>query len=67
MDLNEDNKKYLLIGLSIGVVITVIFLTFSPPYSSEAECNVKELQKGATTDGYYQTQVRIYCKKQYRD
>ncbi len=46
MDLNEENKKYLLIGLCIGVVITVIFLTFSPPYSSEAECNVKELKKG---------------------
>ena len=67
MNLNEENKKYLLIGLCIGVVITVIFLTFSPPYSSEAECRVKELQKGAATDTFYRNAVRTYCKEQYSD
>ena len=67
MDLNEDNKRYLLIGMCIGVVITIIFLAFSLPYSSEAECKVKELQKGAATDTYYRNSVRTYCREQYRD
>ena len=70
----EKDSKYLffVIGLVAGVILTLVYLSFSEPnYSNRHECEVKEMQKNqvnysrsiidGVTKNDYTSAVRLYC------
>lgn len=67
MKISDEGKKFLAIGLIVGVVGALVFMSLYKPYSTKAECTVKELQKGAPTEGSYRGAVTRYCNEMFRD
>ena len=67
MKISDEGKKFLAIGLIVGVVGALVFMSLDKRYKTKNECRLKELQKGATPDSSYRGYVNRYCNEMSKD